>query len=276
MNLILTGESVFPEPVIDVLELTLRDGRQVVVDWDVSLPAITGPSLDLWYGRFEAHMEQVYFQPAGEEKRITLTISELKDARISAVQWYSCTNDTECEDGILIDGMVFEEDSKIALQTGLLNSTDPRTFYSMIRGQEEICPVCGAKVTYLDSCPDFLWWECNGCGTTGKEGTDYLEGDKIFCGYHYDVQVRARKVQEEEGGMVTFNQILDSLPVETEGHFWTDANQILCRTKELCEAVADFLKALGLDVVTGYYDPQEDSRDQMVDHYTGWYYIDIN
>ena len=59
--------------------------------------------------------------------------------------------------------------------------------------------------------------------------------------------------------------------------FWTDGEEILCKTEEQAEAVADFLEDLGFDCLnTGYYDPVEDKREGCVDDHTGYWYINNN
>lgn len=56
--------------------------------------------------------------------------------------------------------------------------------------------------------------------------------------------------------------------------FWTDGNEILCKSEEDANIVADFLNDLGFeDIRTGYYDPEEDKRNNECDENTGYYYI---
>lgn len=55
---------------------------------------------------------------------------------------------------------------------------------------------------------------------------------------------------------------------------WHSGTELLFNTEERAEAIADFLEALGVEnVSTGYYDPEEDERNNEVDKYTGWYYV---
>lgn len=59
--------------------------------------------------------------------------------------------------------------------------------------------------------------------------------------------------------------------------FWTDGEEILCETEEQADIIADFLEDLGFDCLnTGYYDPEEDKRDNCVDEHTGYWYINNN
>lgn len=61
---------------------------------------------------------------------------------------------------------------------------------------------------------------------------------------------------------------------------WSDIEtEILCATEELADRLADRIESLyeadGEDVLlsTGYYDPEEDKRNDEVDEYTGWWYV---
>ena len=59
--------------------------------------------------------------------------------------------------------------------------------------------------------------------------------------------------------------------------YWTDGEEILCKTEEAAEHLADFLEDLGFDSVrTGYYDPEEDQRNNEVNDHTGWYYVTVD
>jgi rubredoxin len=56
-----------------------------------------------------------------------------------------------------------------------------------VRCEEGLCPICGGKLSYVDTAPDYNWWHCPSCNATGKEGKDYVDGDAVFDGEHYDV-----------------------------------------------------------------------------------------
>lgn len=59
--------------------------------------------------------------------------------------------------------------------------------------------------------------------------------------------------------------------------FWTDGYEILCKTEEQAEALANFLEDMGFDYVnTGYYDPKEDEKNNEVDELTGWWYVSVD
>ena len=69
-------------------------------------------------------------------------------------------------------------------------------------------------------------------------------------------------------------QCLKENEADNKHGFWTDGSQILCKTEEAAENVANFLEDLGLtDITTGHYDPNEDERSGINDEYTGYYYI---
>ena len=79
---------------------------------------------------------------------------------------------------------------------------------------------------------------------------------------------------------ITFEALKAALEkTEREGktkhgiHF--DGSELLCKTKTQAEGIADFLEDLGFEYVrSGYYDLEEDKRNNEVDHRTGWYYVD--
>lgn len=85
------------------------------------------------------------------------------------------------------------------------------------------------------------------------------------------------------------NEIMDLLPMIydsevddefKETHFIVDSNrsQILSNVESEIETIANLLDQLyGENVVTtGYYDPEEDRRNGVVDAYTGLYYVSID
>lgn len=75
-----------------------------------------------------------------------------------------------------------------------------------------------------------------------------------------------------------FQILANSLPREPESDsaFWYDGgDDILCRTAELADTLADWLDDHGYCSVTGYFDPVDDEREKCVDQLTGWYYVTI-
>lgn len=72
-----------------------------------------------------------------------------------------------------------------------------------------------------------------------------------------------------------FDNILERLPNAPTQNFriWTNGDSILCSTQEEANAIADVLDASGFDAVTGYYDPDEDERNDEADDCTGYYYV---
>lgn len=64
---------------------------------------------------------------------------------------------------------------------------------------------------------------------------------------------------------------------ENRRGYWTDGEEILCKTEAAAEHLANFLEDIGFDIVhTGYYDPEEDRRNNEVNDHTGWYYVNID
>lgn len=75
-----------------------------------------------------------------------------------------------------------------------------------------------------------------------------------------------------------FQMLADSLPDHPVygDDFWYDGgDDILCRTEEHANALADWLDEHGYDAVTGYFDPADDEKENCVDHLTGWWYVTI-
>ena len=78
-----------------------------------------------------------------------------------------------------------------------------------------------------------------------------------------------------------FSIIANRLRDYSEGDVWSDGIMILCKTHSGCESIADLLTQLydnqgkQVTIVTGYYDPEEDHKDQCEDRYTGWWYCEM-
>ena len=78
-----------------------------------------------------------------------------------------------------------------------------------------------------------------------------------------------------------FDLIADNLRDYPDGEVWSAGDELLCKTEEAANALADILEQLysaqGEDVTvhTGYYDPEEDKRNGEEDRYTGWWYVNL-
>ena len=75
-----------------------------------------------------------------------------------------------------------------------------------------------------------------------------------------------------------FQMLADSLPArpgEKDCLWYDGGDDILCRTEDHANAVADWLDGHGYEAVTGYFDPAEDDRDNCRDDLTGWYYVTV-
>lgn len=76
--------------------------------------------------------------------------------------------------------------------------------------------------------------------------------------------------------------IVNALPNYLDGIIWTDEDEILVKTESAANTIADLIEALyrtqGEDILvnTGYYDPEEDKRNNEEDRYTGWWYVNID
>lgn len=70
--------------------------------------------------------------------------------------------------------------------------------------------------------------------------------------------------------------LIKGMPIEptSDCDFWSDGgNEILCRTEEQANALADMLDRLfqGSKAATGHYD----DPDGFADKFSGWYYVTI-
>ena len=76
----------------------------------------------------------------------------------------------------------------------------------------------------------------------------------------------------------TMERICALLPQTNDYRIWSDGEEILCETEQSAEHIADLLDAMYGDqtVNTGYYDPDEDRRNNEVDKRTGFYYVTVN
>lgn len=57
--------------------------------------------------------------------------------------------------------------------------------------------------------------------------------------------------------------------------YYADAGEILCRSEELAEMVAGVIEEISGEHETeiGYYDREQDEKDDCVDGRTGWYFV---
>lgn len=79
-----------------------------------------------------------------------------------------------------------------------------------------------------------------------------------------------------------FEEIAIRLRDYPDGNIWSSGNEILCKTARAADAIADMLECLyiaqGEEILvnTGYYDPEEDKRNNEEDRYTGWWYVNVD
>ena len=77
--------------------------------------------------------------------------------------------------------------------------------------------------------------------------------------------------------------IVGALPDYSDGVIWSDGGtEILVKTESAANTIAVLITLLyrlqGEEVLvnTGYYDPEEDKRNNEEDRYTGWWYVNID
>ena len=86
---------------------------------------------------------------------------------------------------------------------------------------------------------------------------------------------------DEDNSNEWFEILMERLLSEPRGDIWTSGEEILCRTEEIADDIADFIERLyrsqdeEVFLKTGFYDPEEDVRMGEADELTGWWYVDI-
>lgn len=76
--------------------------------------------------------------------------------------------------------------------------------------------------------------------------------------------------------------IVNALPDYPDGIIWSDGEEILVKTKSVANTIADLIEALyraqGEEILVniGFYDPEEDKRNNEEDRCTGWWYVNID
>ena len=78
-----------------------------------------------------------------------------------------------------------------------------------------------------------------------------------------------------------FEEINTRLRDYSEGEIWSLGDELLCKTEDAANTLADLLEQLyrsqGEEIIvnTGFYDPDEDKRNNEEDRCTGWWYVNI-
>ena len=77
-----------------------------------------------------------------------------------------------------------------------------------------------------------------------------------------------------------YDELLEALPAvppefPDSYKIWRYADTILCAGERLANIIADMLDAIGYTATTGYYDPKEDTKNELCDAATGWWYVDV-
>lgn len=77
--------------------------------------------------------------------------------------------------------------------------------------------------------------------------------------------------------------IVNALPDYSDVIIWSDGGtEILVKTESAANTIADLIEALyraqGEEVLvnTGFYDPEEDKRNNEEDRYSEWWYVNID
>lgn len=79
--------------------------------------------------------------------------------------------------------------------------------------------------------------------------------------------------------MDLFEKMCEILSGCPKGNEWSNGDEILCKTQNAADTVADLLEKVSecngeeILLMTGYYDPKGDARSNESDELSGWYYI---
>lgn len=76
---------------------------------------------------------------------------------------------------------------------------------------------------------------------------------------------------------ISYDAILKSIEAADDEAYQVGDEEILCRTEEKANVIADFLEVItGYGFATSYYDPKEDAEEEEInDEYTGWWSIHL-
>ena len=123
--------------------------------------------------------------------------------------------------------------------------------------------------------------KCLNCGhefETTEIKEDYLGKHCICeeCGASFDVNKMTGRIDWME-------MIINALPDYSDGIIWSDGGtEILVKTESAANTIADLITLLykmqGEEVLinTGFYDQEEDRRNNEEDRYTGWWYVNFD
>lgn len=81
-------------------------------------------------------------------------------------------------------------------------------------------------------------------------------------------------------GVKALNMLLHALPKHPLSYdtsdnpgYWSNGEAILCSCETEASILSDFISTFGVVAQTGYYDPEEDARDNEQDDCTGFWYV---
>ena len=82
--------------------------------------------------------------------------------------------------------------------------------------------------------------------------------------------------QYAENLFATIVEAISNAEVDSP-NFWTDGEKILSKDNAALNGIADMIDQLADYGIccTGYYDPEEDKRNDCIDEYTGYYWLEL-
>lgn len=107
-----------------------------------------------------------------------------------------------------------------------------------------------------------------------EDGKWYVYGDDDFEDEQKETQAEAEDLYEKLISMLNGKPFIFRHG-GTKETLWSDGDMIFSSSEKVINIVADLLDCVGYESVTGYYDPEEDKKQGIVDRYTGFYYLDV-
>lgn len=122
-------------------------------------------------------------------------------------------------------------------------------------------------------------WLCGACAFEDWSLKDHRKEKKIRMATREETRRKifgwADDILAEHNLFQMLADALPAVPGDDDDMWYDCGDDILCRTADIADALADWLDEHGYDSVTGYFDPADDEREDCVDQLTGWYYVTV-
>lgn len=150
-----------------------------------------------------------------------------------------------------------------------------RSYCKMNKGDHAICRIVELADTSIDQLKEMA-------EKTSFERFVLKENSKGIKETFYDCIIDyIRKEHSIKYFTAFYESLCKNLPSSAEEDIWSDGSMILCKDEKTAETIANVLELMykkeeiDVVIVTGYYNPIDDARNDEVDMYTGWYYVSM-